>query len=127
MAAVKQPINPPKGHGQVAWFSAAIRPDYIAYGTIAGLVIYGVFSFLKFPLLFFYGFAGGIGLYPANTVPQLIGAWYGKKYMRRKYGAENWTRYAPVLLAGFSCGTGLISMVSISMALLAKAVAKLPY
>jgi hypothetical protein len=127
MAAVMQQINLPKGHGQVAWFAQAIKPAYIGIGTAAGLLIYALFSVLKLPLLFFYGFAGGIGLYPANTVPQLFGAWYGRRYMAKRYGAENWRRYAPVLLAGFSCGTGLMSMVSISVALLAKAVAKLPY
>jgi hypothetical protein len=36
-------------------------------------------------------------------------------------------RYAPVLLAGFSCGTGLIALASISIALISRAVAKLPY
>ena len=77
--------------------------------------------------MFFYGFASGVGLFPANTVPQLVGAWYGRRFMARRYGVDNWVKYAPVLLAGFSCGTGLISMASISLALLGKAVAKLPY
>jgi hypothetical protein len=127
MAAVMQQINAPRAHGEVSWFAAAIKPAYIALGTVGGLAIYGLFSLFKVPILFFYGFAGGIGLFPANTVPQLAGAWYGRRFMARKYGAENWARYAPVLLAGFSCGTGLISMASIGMALIAKAVAKLPY
>jgi hypothetical protein len=51
----------------------------------------------------------------------------GKKYFAKRYGAENWARYAPVLFAGFACGTGLVSMISISLALIAKAVSKLPY
>lgn len=78
-------------------------------------------------MLFFYGFAGGLGLFPANTLPQLLGAWFGKKYMAKKFGQETWGRYAPVLLAGFSCGTGLISLIAIAIALISKAVAKLPY
>jgi hypothetical protein len=90
-------------------------------------MLYGVMSIFKAPLLLFYGFAGGLGLYPANTIPQFFGAWYGRKYLARKYGAENWARYAPVLLAGFSCGAGLVSLLSISVALISKAVAKLPY
>ena len=88
---------------------------------------FGIFSVLKLPILFFYGFAGGLGLFPANTVPQFIGALYGRRVMRKRYGEETWSRYAPVLLAGFSCGTGLISMAAIALALIAKAVAKLPY
>jgi len=125
--SVIQQINVPRADGELGWFSKAIKPAYIAFGTIGGLATYGLFTLLKLPLLFFYGFAGGLGLYPANTIPQFFGAWIGRKYMAKRYGAENWARYAPVLLAGFSCGTGLVALVSISLALIAKAVAKLPY
>ncbi len=127
MASVLQQINVPRPNGEVGWFAQAIKPLYIAGGTVGGLAVYSLFSILKVPLLFFYGFAGGIGLFPANTIPQFIGAWFGRRYMAKKYGAENWARYAPVLLAGFSCGTGLMSLMSISIALISKAVAKLPY
>jgi hypothetical protein len=127
MGAVVQQINLPKGEGAENWFAKAIRPDYIGYGTAAGLVLYGIASALRVPILVFYGFMGGLGIYPANAVPQLIGAWFGRRYMAKKYGEVNWARYAPVLLAGFSCGAGLMSMLSISLALIAKAVAKLPY
>jgi hypothetical protein len=47
--------------------------------------------------------------------------------MAKKYGGETWSKYAPVLLAGFSCGTGLVAMAAIALALVGKAVAKLPY
>jgi hypothetical protein len=127
LQSVMQQINVPRADGEVGWFAKAIKPTYIAAGTIGGLMAYGVFSLLKLPLLFFYGFAGGLGLYPANTIPQFFGAWFGRRYMAKRYGAENWARYAPVLLAGFSCGTGLVSLASISIALISKAVAKLPY
>lgn len=104
-----------------------IKPNYIFFGTLGGLSVYFLFSLLRFPMLTFYGFAGGIGLWPANTIPQLIGAIIGKKYFAKKYGQEKWTSYAPVLLAGFSCGAGLISMASIAFALLSKSVSTLPY
>jgi hypothetical protein len=99
----------------------------ITAGTVAGLGIYGVFAAFKLPLLTFYGFAGGIGLWPANTIPQLLGAWAGRRFFAKKYGAETWTAYAPVLLAGFSCGTGLMAMVSIALALIARSVGSLPF
>ncbi|MFZ4507553.1 MAG: peptide transporter [Fimbriimonas sp.] len=127
LQAVLQQINIPKQGVDGNWFAKAIRPDYIGYGTASGLALFGLATVFKVPMLLFYGFMGGLGLYPANTLPQLLGAWFGRRYMAKKYGAENWSRYAPVLLAGFSCGTGLISMASIALALIAKAVAKLPY
>jgi hypothetical protein len=127
MQAVIIQINAPRDAGEVSWFAQALKPGLIAGGTVGGLALYGLFALMRLPLLFFYGFAGGIGLFPANTIPQLIGAILGRRVMARRYGEENWIRYAPVLLAGFSCGTGLIAMVSISLALIAKAVARLPY
>lgn len=128
MQAVIQQINVPRPAGEeVSWFARAIRPDYIAYGTAGGLAVFALFNLMKWPLLLFYGFAGGLGLFPANTIPTLLGAILGRRYFARRYGPENWRRFTPVLLAGFSCGTGLVAMVSISLALIAKAVAKLPY
>jgi len=127
LQSVMQQINVPRPNGDVGWFAKAIKPAYIALGTLGGLGAYGLCVLLKAPLLFFYGFAGGLGLYPANTIPQFFGAWFGRKHLAKRYGQENWSRYAPVLLAGFSCGTGLVSLGSISIALISKAVAKLPY
>lgn len=126
MQAVIMRINDPGVSGE-NWFAQAIKPAHIGLGTLGGLGVYGLCAVFKVPLLYFYGFAGGLGLYPANTIPQFFGAWMGKRYFARRYGQENWARYAPVLFAGFACGTGLISMVCIALALIAKAVAKLPY
>lgn len=122
MQAVMQQINVPREDGTPNWFMGAIKPSIVFGGAAGGLVAYGAFSLAKFPLLFFYGFAGGIGLFPANTVPQLFGAWIGRRFFARRYGHEEWMRRAPVLLAGFSCGTGLIALICISVAILARAV-----
>lgn len=113
--------------GSQAGAFQAIKPALIATGAAGGLAMYAAFSALKLPLLTFYGFAGGIGLWPANTIPQLLGAIAGRKYFAKRYGDEKWTVYAPVLLAGFSCGTGLIAMTSIAMALIARSVSSLPF
>lgn len=121
MQAVLQQLNLPKDGGE-NWFMAAIKPHLIGWGTAGGLGVYALLSLLKAPLLFFYGFAGGIGLFPANTVPQLLGAWIGKRYFAKRYGEEQWMRFAPVLLAGFSCGAGLMAMGSIAISILARAV-----
>lgn len=125
MQAAMMQINAPGEAG--GWFKEAFKPLYIAGGTIGGLALYGVLSLFKVPALFFYGFAGGIGAFPAITVPQLLGAWIGKRFMARRFGTEKWGQYAPIVFAGFACGSGLASLIAISVALIAKAVAKLPY
>jgi hypothetical protein len=124
--AVWKQINLP-GRGEEALALHALKPGLVALGTVSGLALYGLFALFKLPLLAFYGFVGGIGLWPANTVPQLLGAILGRTYFARRYGVEKWTLYAPVLLAGFSCGSGLVAMLSIALALIARSVSTLPY
>jgi hypothetical protein len=91
------------------------------------LLSYAVMAVFKVPVLYFYGAAGGIGALPHNTIPMFAGAVLGRKYFARRFGIEKWRRYAPVLLAGFSCGMGLIGMSGIALALIAKSVSYLPY
>ena len=78
-------------------------------------------------LQFYYGFIGGSGAWPMDTIPTFIGAWLGRRYFAKKFGLDNWRMYTPVLLAGFACGTGLIAMASIALALIAKSVNYLPF
>ncbi len=125
MQAVMMQINQPASEG--GWFAQAIKPTYIAGGAVGGLLTYGLCSLLKLPLLFFYGFAGGLGAFPAITVPQLIGAWFGKRVFEKKYGKEDWMKMTPVIFAGFACGSGLVAMFSIAIALIAKAVERSPF
>jgi hypothetical protein len=68
-----------------------------------------------------------VGQLPHFTLPKLLGAWLGHCYFKKRYGEENWMRYAPVLLAGFFCGMGLIGMLGIALALVAKSVSVLPF
>jgi hypothetical protein len=56
----------------------------------------------------------------------LLGALLARYYFEKRFGLK-WRQYAPVLLAGFSCGMGLISMFSLGCLLISKAVFQLPY
>ena len=62
----------------------------------------------------------------AGMFPQLLGALVSRYFFEKKFGLS-WRQYAPVLLAGFSCGMGLISMFSLGCLLISKAVFQLPY
>ncbi len=111
----------------IQWVKEAINGWRVAGGIGAGLGIYFVFGLFKLPGLFFYGFIGGSGAWPMDTIPTFFGAWLGKRYFEKRFGLDNWRMYTPVLLAGFSCGTGLIAMASIALALIAKSVNYLPF
>jgi len=114
-------------NGGVPWVKEAINFPRVFGGIAAGLSLYGIFTFFKVPALFFYGFIGGTGAFPHDVIPTFIGAWLGRKYFAKRFGLENWRMYTPVLLAGFACGTGLVSMASIALALIAKSVNYLPF
>ena len=116
-----------KKDGGIVWVKDAIDFWRVMGGVAAGLGIFGVFSVLKVPALFFYGFIGGTGAFPHDAIPTFFGAWLSRKYFAKRFGLENWRMYTPVLLAGFSCGTGLIAMASIALALIAKSVNYLPF
>jgi hypothetical protein len=116
-----------KKHGGIPWVKAAIDYPRILGGIGAGLALYWIFLLMKWPTLAFYGFIGGTGAFPHDAIPTFIGAWLGRKYFAKRFGIDNWRMYTPVLLAGFSCGTGLIAMASIALALIAKSVNYLPF
>ena len=47
-------------------------------------------------------------------------------YLQKKFGSM-WRQYIPVVAAGFSCGAGLITMLSVGVTVLSKAVFQLSY
>jgi hypothetical protein len=47
--------------------------------------------------------------------------------MEKRFGREKWRQYAPVLLAGYLCGVGLISAASIGISMISKSVSQLSY
>ena len=113
--------------GGAAWVLDAIKPNVIIAGGLTTLAVYGIMFFAKVPLLAFYGAAHGANAFPADTIPTFFGACLGRYYFAKRIGVEKWTQYTPVLLAGFACGTGLVTMAAIALALISKAVQPLPF
>jgi hypothetical protein len=113
--------------GGANWMLEAIKADRILAGGTFTMLLYGVMSLTKAPMLAFYGAVGGIGGMPADSIPTFIGACLGKYYFAKRFGLHNWRAYTPVLLAGFACGMGLTSMGAIAIALISKAVQPLPF
>lgn len=113
--------------GHDSFLLKALKPPVMVYGGVGALLLYGALAAFKCPVLLFYGLAGGVGAMPHYTIPQFGGALLGRYYFARRFGKEKWTMYAPVVLAGFSCGMGLMGMSSIALALISKSVSYLPY
>lgn len=109
------------------WLFKALRPGVIVGAGAGTFVVYGICSLFKLPILFFYGLIHGVQNPPMNTIPTFGGALLGRFYFRKRFGEVRWAQYAPVLAAGFGCGTGLTAMTGIALALITKSVNYLPF
>ena len=104
-----------------------IKWEYIGAGMGFTVALYGVLSLLKAPPLLFYGLVAGLGTgaWIHYTLPTFIGAMLGRFYFGRRYGEKRWRAYAPVILAGYGCGLGLIGMAAVSLVLIAKSTSQI--
>lgn len=114
------------GTGQ-NWLMEAIDLHRILGGLGLGFALLGIVKALGAPPLFFYGMIGGIGQFPTGAIPMFIGAVIGRRYFEKRYGVETWRQYTPVLAAGYACGVGLIGMLSVAFAMIAKTISALPF
>jgi len=111
----------------IALLREIIKPQYIFTGAAFGGLLYGVLAFFRAPTLLFYGFVSGLGAWPHFIIPQFAGAMLGRFYFQKRFGEARWHAYAPILLAGYSCGMGLIGMTSIAIALISKAISQVVF
>jgi hypothetical protein len=79
------------------------------------------------PVMAIYGLIRGFGNPAHVIIPELGGALLGRYYFAPRFGEKRWRQYAPVVLAGYQCGMGLISMVCIAVVLIVKSISQLPY
>lgn len=104
-----------------------IKWPYIVAGFGIGGLSFALLSLAGAPTLIVYGFITGFGTWPHYVIPQFIGAIIGRRTFRKRFGEARWRAYAPILLAGYSCGMGLIGMTSIAIALISKAVSQIVF
>lgn len=77
--------------------------------------------------MLFFGVVRGLGqTAPHSVIPNFIGALIGKFYFERKFGRE-WRKMIPVVSSGFFVGTGLVSILSVGIVFLCKAVSTAAY
>jgi len=108
-------------------FMEAWKWRWFFTGTGSGLLAYAFLSIFHLPTLLIFGMVRGLGeSYPGALILQMCGALVGRFYIRRRIG-DVWLKYATVLMAGFSCGMGLMAMVSIAITILTKMIAPLLY
>ena len=112
---------------QPTFLIQALKFPIIGYAGVSALAAYLILGALRVPTLWFYGLAYGFPTYTVDAIPLFIGAILGRYYFARRFGGRRWMQYSPVLAAGYSCGVGLIGMVSIGLTIIFKAVRSLPF
>lgn len=113
--------------GRFSQFQETFNGWYLMSGLGVGLVMFTVLWAFQMPVLLAYGVVRGLG--QANMymrVPEFLGAVFSKYYFERKMGLK-WRQYVPVVVAGFSCGMGLITVLAVGLNFLSKAVIKVPF
>lgn len=113
------------GHKEI--FQQAIKFPLIGGGLGFGLVMYWLLNVFNVPVMTIYGFIRGLGTMPHYVVLELAGALLGRYYFRKRFGEENWRRWPAVLMAGVSCGMGLVAMLVIAVALLSSSIKEMPF
>ncbi|MEE4136371.1 MAG: peptide transporter, partial [Desulforhopalus sp.] len=108
-------------------FYQALNGTTVFSGLGFGLLMYMVLSLFGLPVMLIYGVVRGPGQStPHGLILEVIGALLGRYFFLKKYGSM-WRQYAPVLLAGFSCGMGLSGMFAMGFALIMKSLGHLAY
>ncbi len=108
-------------------FFQAFKLSYMFWGLGLGLVTYWILAALNLPIMLIYGVTRGLGqTTPHGIFLEVIGALLGRHYFIKKYGIK-WRQYAPVLLAGFSCGMGIMGMLGMGFTLIMRSLGRLAY
>ncbi len=108
-------------------FMEAWKWNYFGAGVGLGTVTYVVLASFGLPTLLVFGAVYGLGQGTPGALPfTLAGALLGRFYFRKRYG-DMWMKYTPVMLAGYSCGMGLVAMVAVGFTILSKMMAPLVY
>jgi len=108
-------------------FFQALNGLYVLAGLGFGVLTYAILMMLGLPILLIYGVVRGLGqTAPHGLILEVLGAFLGRYFFYKRYGAM-WRQYAPVLLAGFSCGMGLTGMFAMGFTLILKSLGRLAY
>ena len=105
----------------------ALKVPYMVSGAVFGVAAYAILAVFNMPVMLIFGMIASVGTVPHAFFPQLFGALLGRYYMEKKFGRQKWHRYTPVLAAGYACGTGLVGMATVAVALISKTVSPLVY
>ena len=108
-------------------FMQAIHPVTIGAGFSITVLLFTILNTFGLPVMLVYGMIRGFGGLPHTMLLELVGALLGRYYFQKKFGADNFLRMVPTIIAGYFTGVGLIGMATIAMKLIQTAVSSAPF
>lgn len=113
--------------GAVTLFERSFHPAYIGAGFAFSVIMFTVLSALSLPTMLVYGMARGLGAIPHGLLLELLGALVARFYFHKKFGKQPFLRTAPIIMAGYLVGTGLIGMAGVAIRLIKSAISPAPF
>lgn len=114
--------------GAVTLFQRSFHPEFIGVGFAFSTIMFSALSFFGLPTMLVYGMARGLGEgLPHGLMLELLGALIARWYFHKKFGKKRFLQIAPILLAGYFVGTGLIGMGSVAIRLINSAISQAPF
>jgi hypothetical protein len=108
-------------------FFQALHPNYIFTGLGFTVTAFGILSAFGLPIIAVFGFVQAIGGMPHAFIPQVIGALIGKFYFHKRFGQQKFLQMAPILVAGYGTGVGLVALIGVAFNLIVKAISPAPF
>lgn len=116
------------GEGVVTLFDRSFHPEYIGVGFLFSTVVFTVLSVLGMPTMLVYGMARGLGEgLPHGLLLEFLGALIARFYFHKKFGKKPFLQTAPIILAGYFVGIGLIGMGAVAVRLVMSAISPAPF
>ena len=108
-------------------FMQAVHPKTIGGGFVFTVIAFALLTVFGLPVMLVYGFVRGLGGFPHIMALEIIGAMISRFYLQKRFGAQNFLRMVPTVMAGYFTGVGLISMATIALKLIKGAVSSAPF
>ena len=113
--------------GTVTLFERSFHPEFLGAVFAFSVVVFTVLSAFGLPTMLVYGMARGLGAIPHGLLLELLGALIARFYFHKRFGRKPFLRTAPILLAGYFVGTGLIGMAGVAVRLITSAISMAPF
>ena len=113
--------------GTATLFDRSFHPGFLGAGFAFSVLSFAVLSAFGLPTMLVYGLARGLGAIPHGLLLELTGALIARFYLQRRFGKKPFLKTAPILLAGYFVGTGLIGMAGVAIRLITSAISMAPF